>query len=164
MATNLSHQSRRALHRDWSPAKSLSTKTVILSTCFCLRYLSTPDTALHVSTGQNRIHEARSFSWPNVALFQQDSICLGPGMKVSFGFENTVCVFESIVIQQTLKVVALHCRSHIMIWIPSSHLDQDCGTMLHCVCLFGSLLTLHRLGSHNQVARCGKRLGFRTCS
>ena len=24
----------------WSPAKSLSTKTVILSTCFCLRYLS----------------------------------------------------------------------------------------------------------------------------
>ena len=40
----------------------------------------------------------------------------------------------------------------------------DCGTMLRCVCLFGSLLTLHRSGSHNQVARCGKHLEFRTCS
>ena len=40
MVTDLSHQSRRALPRDWSPAKSLSTKTVILSTCFCRRNLS----------------------------------------------------------------------------------------------------------------------------
>ena len=33
------------------------------------------------------------------------------------------------------------------------------------LCLpLGSLLTLHRSGSHNQVARCGKRLEFHTCS
>ena len=35
-----------------------------------------PDTALHASTGQSRIHEARSFSGPDVSLFQQDPICL----------------------------------------------------------------------------------------
>ena len=37
VVTDLNHQSRRALPRDGSPAKSLSTKTVTLSTCFCLR-------------------------------------------------------------------------------------------------------------------------------
>ena len=48
--------------------------------------------------------------------------------------------------------------------LPFSHLDLDCGTMLRCVCLFGSLLTLHRSDSHSQVARCAKHLEFRTCS
>ena len=64
-----------------SPAKSLSSKTVILSICFCLRNLSAalvfpPDIALHFSMGQRRIHEARSFSGPNVSLFQQNPICM----------------------------------------------------------------------------------------
>ena len=77
-----------------SPAKSLSTKTMILSTCFCLRNLSAalglpPDIALHVSTGRSRIPEARSFSGPNVSLFQQDPICLGPGVKISY---KQICI------------------------------------------------------------------------
>ena len=42
-----------------------------------------PATALHVSVKQNRIHEARSFSGPNVSLFQHDPIHLGPSMRVS---------------------------------------------------------------------------------
>ena len=42
-----------------------------------------PETALHVSKGPSRNHEARSFSGPNVSLFQQDPICVGPSMKVS---------------------------------------------------------------------------------
>ena len=70
-----------------------------------------------------------------------------------FGFEKIVDVFESIIVWQTHKVVACH-----------SHLDSDCETMLRCVRLFGSLLTLHKSSSHNQVARCGKHLEFRTCS
>ena len=48
-----------------------------------------PDIALHVSTGQSRIHEARSFSGPNVALFQLDPMCLGPSMKVSY---KQICI------------------------------------------------------------------------
>ena len=34
--------------------------------------------------------------------------------------------------------------------LPLSHLDSECGTMLHCVCLFESFLTLHRSDSHNR--------------
>ena len=32
-----------------------------------------------------------------------------------FGFEETVDVFESLIIKQTLKLVAVHCHSHILI-------------------------------------------------
>ena len=80
-----------------SPAKPLSTKTVILWTCFCLRNLSAAlgfphqIPAMHVSTGQSWIHEARSFSWPNVSLFLQDPICLGPSMKVSY---KQICILS----------------------------------------------------------------------
>ena len=40
--------------------------------------LSQPDIALHVTMGQSRIHEAPSFSGPNVSRFLQDQIFLGP--------------------------------------------------------------------------------------
>ena len=85
-----------------SPAKSLSTKTVILSTCFCLRNLSAalaspPDTALHVSTGRSGIHEPRTFSGSNVSLFQQDLVCLGPSMQVSC---KQICI---VVLQLSLE-------------------------------------------------------------
>ena len=40
--------------------------------------------------------------------------------------------------------------------LPFSHLESDCETMLRCVCLSGSLPTLHRLGSRSQASRCGK--------
>ena len=48
-----------------------------------------PDTALHVSTGQSRNHEARSYSGPKVSLFQQDPVCLGPSIKVSY---KQICI------------------------------------------------------------------------
>ena len=34
-----------------------------------------------------------------------------------FGLEKTVVVCQSIIIQPTLKVVAMHCHYHILIWI-----------------------------------------------
>ena len=70
-----------------SPAKSLSTKNVILSTCFCLRYLSA---ALGFPTRYRaaRFNGTKSNSrgshilWAKW-LFQQDPIYHGPSMKVS---------------------------------------------------------------------------------
>ena len=65
-----------------SPAKSLSTKTVILSTGCCLRSLS-------AALGFPSRYRAARFNGPNVSLFQQDSSCLGPGMKVSY---KQICI------------------------------------------------------------------------
>ena len=89
MVTDLSHQSRRALPRDW-----VASKVAVHEDCDLCQHVSVfeisallwafpPDTALHVSMGQSRIHEARSFSGLNVSQSQQDPSCLGPGMKVS---------------------------------------------------------------------------------
>ena len=79
MVTDLSHQSRRALPRDW-----VASKVAVHEDCdlvnmsvfeiSALLWAFPPHTALHVSTGQSRIHEAHSFSGPNVSLFQQDPI------------------------------------------------------------------------------------------
>ena len=70
-----------------SPAKSLSTKTVILSRCFSLRNLSAASGRSHQiprCTFQRDILEVRSFSGPHVSLFQPVPICLGPSTKVSY--------------------------------------------------------------------------------
>ena len=80
-----------------SPAKSLSTKTVILSTCFCLR---NPSAALGFPTryraarfsgikSNSRGGSLSSFSWPNASQFLQGLICLGPKMKVSY---KPICI------------------------------------------------------------------------
>ena len=52
-------------------------------------------------------------------LFKFESLCPSVLHVVCcvFGFEKSIGVFESIIIQQTLGVVALHCHSHILIWI-----------------------------------------------
>ena len=89
MITDLSHQSRRALPRDWVASKVTDHEdcdlvNMFLSStsqcCFGLSHLIPRCTFQRDKVG---IHEARSFSGPNVSLFQQDPICLGPGMKVS---------------------------------------------------------------------------------
>ena len=73
----------RAFSRDCgSPAKSLSTKTVILSTCSSLPNLnaalvSQPDIALHVPAEESRKHEVHSFSGPNASRCLQSLIGLG---------------------------------------------------------------------------------------
>ena len=91
MVTDLRHQSRRGLPREWVASKSAVHEDCDLVNMFLSLFdISTPllgfpqDTALHVATGQGRIHEARSFSGPNVSLFQHDPLCLGPIMKVSY--------------------------------------------------------------------------------
>ena len=90
MVTDLRHQSRRALPRDWVASKVAVHEDCDLVNMFlssisqrCFRAFP-PDNVLHVSTGQSRIHEARSSSGPNVSLFQPDLICLGPNMNVSY--------------------------------------------------------------------------------
>ena len=79
----------------WSPARSLSTKTVILSTCFCLRYLSA---ALGFPTKYRaaRFNGAKSNSrgslilWAKgFAFFSQIQFCLVPGQKVS---HKQICI------------------------------------------------------------------------
>ena len=53
-------------------------------------------------------------------LFKFESLKPGVLLVVYcvFGFEKSIDVFESIIIiQQSLKVVALHCHSHILTWI-----------------------------------------------
>ena len=85
-------------------------------------------------------------------LFKFESRCSSMSFTASLEFEKSIDVFESIIIPQTLK----SCRRAL----PFSHLHLDCGTMLRCVCLSESFLTLHRSGSHNQAARCGKHLEF----
>ena len=90
VATDLADPSRRALPRDW-----VASKVAVHEDCDLRQHVSVfdisallwafpPDIALHVSTGQSRIYEAHSLSGPNVSLFQQDPICLGPSMKVSY--------------------------------------------------------------------------------
>ena len=89
MVTNLSHKSRSALPRDWVASKVAVHEDCDLVNMFSIIDISAllwafpPNIALHVSTGQSRIHEAHSFSGPSVSLFEQDPIYLGPGMKVS---------------------------------------------------------------------------------
>ena len=88
--TDLSHQSRRAPPRDWVASKVLCPRRLWFCQHVSVLEISAPlwafppDIALHVSTGQSRIHEARSFSGASVSLFQQDPMCLGPSMKVSY--------------------------------------------------------------------------------
>ena len=41
--------------------------------------------------GQRRSHEASSFAGPDVSLFQQDPICLGPSMKISY---KQICILS----------------------------------------------------------------------
>ena len=80
--TDLSHSPVAPFFETGSPAKVLSTKTASLSTCFWPPWASSPDIALHVSTGQSRIREAHSFSGPNVRCFSKIQY-VGPSMKVS---------------------------------------------------------------------------------
>ena len=73
-------------------------------------------------------------------LFKFDSLnpSVLPCRSLRLGiFEKSIDLFESIVIQQTLKVVAVHCHSHILMWIVRHSLC--------CVCLFESFLTLHQI-------------------
>ena len=77
------------------PSKSLSTKTTILSTCFCLQYLSAalgiPRQISRCTFQRDKVEFTKltSFSGPNVSLFQQDPICPGPSMKVSY---KQICI------------------------------------------------------------------------
>ena len=91
VVTNLSHQSRET----GSPAKSLLTKTVILSTCFCLRNLSA---ALGFPTRYRaaRFNGTTSNSRGSLILWAKcfavsatSRICLGPSMKVSY---KQICI------------------------------------------------------------------------
>ena len=63
----------------------------------------------------------------NRRLFTSESS--NPSVPMSFrcvfGFEKTVDVFESIIVWQTHKVVAMHCQSHILIWTV-----EQCCTVL----------------------------------
>ena len=119
-----------------SPAKSLSTKTVILSTCFCLRNLSAAlgfPTRYRAARFQrdSQILEARSFSGANVSLCLRDPICLGPSMKVSCNLicivlfhlssesdsvlrRTPVCLVVSLVVCSLLLVFVLHPDSLMM--------------------------------------------------
>ena len=89
MVSDLSHQSRRALPRDWVASKVAVHEDCDHVNIFSVFDLSAllwaflPDIARHTLTGQSRIREAHSFSGPNVSLFQQDPLWLGPSMKVS---------------------------------------------------------------------------------
>ena len=89
MVTYLSHQSRRALPRDWVASKvavheDCDLVNMFLSSisqrCFGLSHQIPRCT---FQRDKSRIHEAHSFSGPNVLLFQQDPIYLGPSMNVS---------------------------------------------------------------------------------
>ena len=102
------------------------------------------------SNSKHTIQQQKAF---HVGIFESKCSHV---FRCVFGFEKTIDVFESIIV---LTNTQSHRRA-----LPILHLDSDCGTMLHCVCLSGSLLTLHGSGSQNQIARCWKRLAFRTCS
>ena len=65
------------------PRRLWSCQHVSVFVISALLWAFPPGIALHVSTGQSRIREAHSFSGPNVSLFLQDPICLGPRMKAS---------------------------------------------------------------------------------
>ena len=84
---NLLHQSCRTFLETWSPAKSLSTKTVILSTCSCPRNrkadLGFPTRYRASPEKQSRILAVPSASGPNALQVLQSPICLGPNKKVS---------------------------------------------------------------------------------
>ena len=103
---NLSHHPCRTFLETGSPAKSLSTKTVILSACSCLRNRSaalgftTRNRAVRFN-GQSRNHEARSFSGPNVSPFLQDPICLGPSLKVSY---KQICILLHLLYSESDSV------------------------------------------------------------
>ena len=70
MVPDLSHQSRRALPRDWVASRVAVREDCDLVNMFlsfdisALLWAFPPDIALHVSTGRSRIHEAHSFSGP----------------------------------------------------------------------------------------------------
>ena len=71
------------------------------------------------------IHSNSESTINDTGLFKFES--LNPGIlhvvQCVFGFEKRTDVFESIVIQHTLKVT-LHCHSHILIWIV-----EQCGVV-----------------------------------
>ena len=109
-----------------SPTKSLSTKTVILSTCFCLRNLSA---ALGFPTKYRAacFNETKSNSrsslvlGPNASPIQQDPICNGPGMR---GSCKQICI------------VLFHLS-----------LESDSVFRLTPVCLVVSLMVCRKSGS-----------------
>ena len=75
VVTDLSHQSRRALPRDW-----VASKVAVHEDCDLVNmFLSSISQRCFVLSHQI---PRCTFSGPNVSLFQQDPICLGPGMKV----------------------------------------------------------------------------------
>ena len=137
MVTDLSHQSRRAIPRDWVASKvavheDCDLVNMFLSSisqrCFGLSHQISRCT---FQRDRSRIHEAHSFSGPNVSLFQQDPICLGPSMKVSYRqicivlrhlysesdsvFRQTpVCLAVSLVVCSLLLVFVLHPDSLMM--------------------------------------------------
>ena len=53
---------------------------------------------------KSRIHEARSFSGPNVSRFLQDPICLGPKMKVS---DKQTCILSHLLSSESDSVFSL---------------------------------------------------------
>ena len=88
VVTSLSHQSRRVFPRDWFASKVAVHEDCDLVNTFlsALLWAFPPDTALHVSTGYRRIHEARSFSGLDVSA---KSNCRGPSTKFS---HKQICI------------------------------------------------------------------------
>ena len=65
-----------------SPAKSLSTKTVVLVFEIATQiWVSEPNIALHISVEYGRIREVHIFSGPNAPRLLQNLNCLGKNMK-----------------------------------------------------------------------------------
>ena len=130
-----------------SPVKSLSSKTLTLSTCFCLRNLFAaldfpPDNALHVSMGQSRIHQARSFCGPNVSLFQQNPICLGPDMKVSC---KQICILLHPLYSKSDSIFRLTPVCPVVSrWFGGSVLDVGC---------LGRVLGVGWLGENTKITK-----------
>ena len=88
MDTDLSHQSRRALPRDWVASKVAVHEDCDLVNMFLSsisqRCFGLSQQIPRYTFQRNRVEFtrlARSFSGPSVSLFQQVPICLGPSMK-----------------------------------------------------------------------------------
>ena len=97
----------------------------------------------------------RNTRFKNKRLFASESSkpCVPMSFRCIVGLEKFIIVSESIIIRQTNKIV-LSPRIFFL----------GCRTRLHCVCLFGILLTQRRSDSHSQVAGCETHLVLRTCS